>query len=379
MEFDYVVSADSHLVEPYDLWSNALGAKWGDAVPQLVQAPDGMAGKMWFTGRKGEYFWIGDTMLEGGEGVDSELRDLQRRAGYDPEARLKCLAMDRIDAEVLTATWMLYGMRIDNPDLRRACARVYNDWAIEFAHGHTDTFVNLAMLPVDDLSWALKELERVAAAGARGIVIFVDPPEGSLPYRDPHYDPLWKAAAENRLVVMLHIITGRVRDPFTFMGGDLSETPRAQIEVLHEVQPVLAADFIFGGILDRFPTLKVVTGEYEVGWVPYFSWRCQQFQDDFGPLWNTGQLPHRATEYITDRIWYGVIDDPEIRTVMAQFDGNLKIVWGSDFPHPRNTFPNTHAVLSQILRDLPAEQQRGIVGLNAAELFGLPVPAHARR
>lgn len=375
MKFDYVVSADSHLIEPYDLWERALGAKWGDAVPRLVPAPTGLGGKMWFTGRQGEYFWIGDTMMEGGDDGEPELRELQRQAGYDPDARLKCLVLDNVNAEVVTATWMLYGMRIEDGDLRRDCARVYNDWALEFASGNEETFVNLAMLPVDDVAWAIRELERVAAQGMKGAVIFADTPEGSPPYRDSAYDPLWAAAADAGVAMVLHIITGRERDPFTFPGEDVSETPRSHISVFQEIQPVLASEFIFGGVLDRHPQLKLVTGEYEVGWIPYFAWRCDQFQSDFGPLWGTGTLPHKASDYVVDRVWYGVIDDPQLAAVMQHYGGRPKLMWGSDFPHPRNTFPHTHDVIARLLEGLPEDSQRAIAGLNAAELFGLKVPS----
>ena len=375
MEFDYVVSADSHLIEPYDLWERALGSKWGDRVPRLVAPPDGIDGKMWFTGRRDEYFWIGDSMMEGGDDVEPGLRELQRRAGYDPDARLACLEIDRVDAEVITATWMLYGMRIEDPDLRRDCARVYNDWAIEFASGHEEVFINVGILPVDDVAWAIAELQRVAARGMKGVVVFADTPPGTPPYRDGSYDPLWSAAAEAGVVVMLHIITGRMRDPFTFVGGDLSETPRSAIEVFGEVQPVLASEFIFGGVLDRHPDLRLITGEYEVGWIPYFAWRCDQFQDDFGPLWGTGSLPRQASDYVLDRVAYGVIDDPQLAAVMRQYGGRPKLMWGSDFPHPRNTFPHTHDVIGRLLQELPRDQQLAVAGLNAAELFGLKVPA----
>lgn len=155
MSFAFVVSADSHLVEPYDLWTKPLGSRWGEAVPHLLQRD---SSRVFYTG-------IEQIVVDNGiiseSAEDPEVRELQRRSGWDPDARLRCMEIDGIDAEVLNSTWMLYAMRIPNPDLRRACARVYNDWAAEFVSGHTDRFIASAMIPIDDVSWACDELTRL--------------------------------------------------------------------------------------------------------------------------------------------------------------------------------------------------------------------------
>jgi predicted TIM-barrel fold metal-dependent hydrolase len=70
-------------------------------------------------------------------------------------------------------------------------------------------------------------------------------------------------------------------------------------------------------------------------------------------------------------VYHGVINDPMLGYVMQVFDGEVKVMWGSDFPHPRNTFPNTRPFLEEYLAPLPEEQQHAIAAGNAAELFGI--------
>ena len=53
-------------------------------------------------------------------------------------------------------------------------------------------------------------------------------------------------------------------------------------------------------------------------------------------------------------------------------------MWGSDFPHVRNTFPNTHKILERVLTNVDDETKANVVGLNCARLFNLDVPASAR-
>ena len=52
MTLNYVVSADSHIFEPFDLWEKALGTKWGDKVPRLVSECEGVSGNYFYLGHE---------------------------------------------------------------------------------------------------------------------------------------------------------------------------------------------------------------------------------------------------------------------------------------------------------------------------------------
>jgi predicted TIM-barrel fold metal-dependent hydrolase len=366
-KLENIISADSHIVEPYELYETVLGKKWGDATPRLVR--DDENGKLWFTGRTGEYFLI-DGASDAGR-LTPEMQELELKAGYDLDARLKTMEIDGLRAEVVTGTWSLYAMHTENAELRRDCATVYNDWCIEFLGGIEDRLIGLAQVPLDDMEWALAEFERVVGKGIRGIMIPVDNHEPSPPYRDPYYDRFWAAAAEAGMPIMLHIITGPEQDPFTLQGEGLSDAARSDIRTFNEIQPVLANEFIFGRILDRFPDLRLVTGEFEVGWLAPFGFRVDQFHEDFAPLWGMEKLPQKASKYAATRVYHGVINDPMLGYVMQVFDGDVKVMWGSDFPHPRNTFPNTRPFLEEYLAPLPDDQANAVAAGNAAELFGI--------
>jgi predicted TIM-barrel fold metal-dependent hydrolase len=373
MSFDFVISADSHLVEPYDLWTNALGAKWGDDVlPRLLQS-DGR--RIFFTGA--EYIAVDEGIISD-SAEDPEVKAVQKRSGWDPDARLSCMDVDGIDVEILNATWMLYAMRIQNPELRRDCSAVYNDWAADFISGNTDKFIASAVIPVDDIDWACKELTRVAERGVRGgAVVFAAPPPELPPYRDAFYDRFWQTASDLNVPVVLHIITGQVRDLFTLTDHETEVpcAPALTVELFNEAQPILAGDFILGGILDRFPQLNVALGEYEVSWLPYFAFRLEQMEKDFLPVLGFNSVPSSAIDLLLDRVYYGLVDDPLVKIVTDQYGERAKLMWGSDFPHVRSTFPNTHEILGSMLGDLPKAHQQQITALNAAELFGIDVPA----
>jgi predicted TIM-barrel fold metal-dependent hydrolase len=46
-------------------------------------------------------------------------------------------------------------------------------------------------------------------------------------------------------------------------------------------------------------------------------------------------------------------------------------MWGSDYPHPDGTWPDSMRFLEQELRDVPERVRRKVTHDNAAKLYGL--------
>ncbi len=356
-----VISADSHVVEPFDLWVKALGRKYGDRVPRLVDA---------FAGRTGRYFFCGREACLVEELVNATEKDRIDdlvRAGYDPAFRLKLMDSDGVAAEVVNPTWTLYAMRIEDGDLRRACCRVFNDWLTEYCAQDLKRLIGVAIIPIDDVPWGIAELQRVAKKGLRGAMIATNPPEGARPYREGVYDPFWAAAQETDMPITIHIVTGRVRDPFTYHGDEeREEVPRSFIELFNEAGPVLANEFIFGGIFDRYPKLKLVVSEYEASWIPHFRFRLDRIERFPG----LRPRKKRARDYLRENIYVGIINDP-LAAQMRHEIGVDRIMWGSDFPHPPCTYPNTQKILDRILADVPADERQKIVAGNVMNLYDI--------
>ncbi len=359
-----IVSADSHVLEPFDLWEKTLGARYGDRVPRLVSRFEGRDGRFFFCGKEA-------CVLEELVQVDAEGDRVGEllQAGWDPALRLRCIDKDGVSAEVVHATWTLYAMRAPDPDLVRDCCRVFNDWLAEYCSHDPRRLAGVAMIPIDNPEWGVRELERVVKRGLRGALVHTRNPEGTPPYRDPVYDPFWRAAESMNVPVTLHIITGRARDPYTLHGDERSEAARVSMEIGMEILPVLSNEFIFGGILDRFPRLKLVLGEYEANWVPYFKFRVQRairlFTTDFG----LRKPAREVDQYMRDNVWLGVINDPLAMQRLPEI-GADRILWGSDFPHPPCTYPRTHEILDSMLAGLAPDVQRKIVGENVIPLYG---------
>ncbi|MBM3560460.1 MAG: amidohydrolase, partial [Alphaproteobacteria bacterium] len=339
---DIVISADSHVMEPLDLWESSLSRRFGDQVPRVVKNYEGHPGTFFFAGR--EAFRIDDSVDAERAQREQELKD----AGDNPSERLRLMDKERIAAEVLNPTKGLLIPRIPNRELRKACASVMNDWLIEHCSQDTKRLVGVALIPIEDVSWAIAELKRVVGRGMKGVMIGLYPEDGAPPYRSPVYDPFWAAVQEMDIPLTLHIVAGRVRDPGTYHGESISEAPAAFIELFNEGAPVLANEFIFGGILDRFPRLKLLLSEFDASWLPIFRYRIKRIQRFAG----LQKLKRPAEQYLAENVHAAFINDPLVCAYRHDI-GLDRLMWGSDFPHPPCPYPDMRQRLdAEILVDL---------------------------
>ena len=113
---DWINSSDSHVLEPADLYTGALGDKYPDACPRYLDSYQGVSGTFYFTGY--EYIRL-DNVGGGADPERAAFREDRMRASEDPNARLECLDKDGVWGEVLNATWTLHTLRAPNDDLAK--------------------------------------------------------------------------------------------------------------------------------------------------------------------------------------------------------------------------------------------------------------------
>ncbi|MBM3508976.1 MAG: amidohydrolase [Alphaproteobacteria bacterium] len=357
-----VISADSHVMEPVDMWEKPLYAKFGDDTPRVIKN---------FMGRSGTWFHTGGQVMNyGGSDTSSQQIGMQA-AGWDPKVRVEFQKKADIACEVLNGTFMLLIMRHPNYACLRACCEVFNTWLGAFiAHDRT-RLRGVGMLAMDDLAWSLKEVERCKKLGFDCVNIHLYAPPGQPPYRKAHWDPFWAKCQELEMPVQLHIITGRVPDPIHFhTPAEQGDSPRTQLAMMYEVMGVLANDFIFGGILDRFPTLKVICSEFEISWIPNFMWRLDHMQDAMSVRLPLPKLKEKASDYMRTRVWHGMIDDAFGAETIPEI-GFDRILWGSDFPHVRSIGLDARPRLKKMFASFSEADRQRIVAGNAAHVFNI--------
>src|SRR3954453_14554867 len=188
---DYqLISADSHVIEPHDLWLRYIDRTYLDRAPRLVHETD--TDRM--VVEDADLGPVG--LLAGCKRGDDEVRVNGRweqdvfEGGYNPHARMDDLAADGVDAEVLFPTIAMWMYLIGDDGFRRALFSAYNTWLAEFFGTYPEALKGLAMLDPDDVDAAISEARRASQLGFVGVILPLYAPDDA-PYYDPQFDPLW--------------------------------------------------------------------------------------------------------------------------------------------------------------------------------------------
>ena len=362
-----IISSDSHVREPADLWQRTVSNELGERTPRPVDYYNGIEGSFFYTGQHVVRHLSTDATK-----AESDDARILIEAGYDPEVRVTFQVRAGIEAELLFPTLFSAVMQVDDAPVVQSAAGAYNDWIAEYCAYDPKRLIGTAVVPLHEPEWSIAELDRARTNGLRTALINTVAPKNCPPLRDASYDRFWSAAEDLEMPVLIHIVTGRVQDPIVYAitPEQLAEAPKGIHEMWHEVQTTLSNEFIFGGILDRHPKLKLIDAEYDISWLLYFMFRDDQIHEQFRGILELPSLKMKPSEYLTTRVWHGMTDDPfgidTIRRVGADC-----ILWGSDFPHVRSVDYNTRKAIADLYGELPTADQRKLVGENAARLFGL--------
>jgi predicted TIM-barrel fold metal-dependent hydrolase len=362
-----IISADSHMTEPADLWVERLDRKYRDNAPRVIknEKPTGPA-----------YLFVGPGIHplavaaafaagKGGDDLREHMKhgyEAARPSGWDPVERLKDQDLDGIASEVLYSTLGIALFNMKDVELQLACLRAYNDWLAEFCRHDPKRLIGIGLYSLAALP-DVSEVERCARIGLRGILILASE-TGEVPYSDERFDPLWKAACDNGLPISLHkpLISGMP------MTAAMPTPADMQIHVIHVVEQCITR-LVYGGVFERFPNLKIVSAENDVGWVPNWVHRLDHV---FSKVASAKRLPLKPSEYVRRNVWATFQDDP-LGPATYQFFGEDNYMWASDFPHADSTFPNSRKVIEENFAGVPERVTRKIVFETANRLYSMGI------
>ena len=185
-------------------------------------------------------------------------------------------------------------------------------------------------------------------------------PGGAPPYRDPCYDQLWATAQELDVPLCLHLATVRAgaSGPSNSIASTTALSPAARSVNDYWVRLSLA-EIIFGGVFDRFPRLRVGSVEHEIAWIPHwlrnmdFIYERRQFLTG-GWRSASGQPP---SELFRRNMFATFIED-DLGVELRGHIGIDNILWGNDFPHTESSWPNSRAVVGEMMRGVPASDRK---------------------
>jgi predicted TIM-barrel fold metal-dependent hydrolase len=375
-----VVDVDTHWSEPMDLWTSRAPSSLKDLVPQ-VHMKDGA--RWWYIDGKP----FGPTQHSSAlrkDGVkllgmgfwDLKFEDVHE-SSHDIKARLEMMDATGIHAQIVYPNVLGFGNTRASefsPAARLAATQIYNDAAAEMQEISGGRFLPMTLVPWWDINEAVKEIRRCHAMGLRGINTNSDPQEAGLPdLGDVFWDPMWEVCSELNLPINFHIGSSQSQNmwfgqaPWKSMGSD--EKLVAGGTMLFAGNGKVITNIILSGLLERFPKLQFVSVESGIGWIPFLLESLDYSMTQV----NITSLSMSPTEYFRRNFsacfWFEKLN---VRNV-ADLIGVDNIMWESDYPHPTCLFPDALEVAAESLAKFTPDEQRKILGGNAARIYNIPL------
>lgn len=369
-----ILSADSHIVEPPDLWTTRMDRQWRERAPR-IEALD----------ETGDYFII-DGMRPRPLAFEGPMADIKaagleipapkgyryadsiRPGCHDPDARMQDQDIDGVAGELIYPGLALFMALAPDAAYQLAACRVYNDWLAEFCAAHPDRLKGMAVLPTaGDLRLSADEAERCRKLGLVGAMLPVVAP--GRPYNLPEWDVLWERLQALAMPCSLHVgggqeTFGRYRGP----GAGALIVCGGRFDFNIALQQV-----IWGGAPERFPRMKWVITEGGIGWIAAALghadawWREGRQRGD----WMDPALPEPPSFYFK-RNFAATFEDDRAGILTRDVTGVETLLWGSDYPHTEGVWPFSRRQIAHDFAGIPAADTRRIVHDNAVAIFGFP-------
>ena len=368
-----IISSDSHVIEVPDLWEKGLPQSLRDRAPKVYF--DEKRDAWMFGSPEVQAQAVGALFMAGGrpEEVESYRRagfSVARPGGWDPIMRMGDMKTDGVAAEVLYPSLGLGLYCITDAPFQEAIFRAYNDWIIDYCQKVPERLYGIALISMYDIDHAIAEMERCKKAGIVGTMIW-QVPDPKLPFTSEHYERFWAASQDLELPVHLHILTG--------FGESMNRQTASGIQRFRigtkqhrEIEDALF-DIIFSGVLERYPKMKIVSVENEVGWIPFWLGQCDKGfkRHRHREKIDIDKLP---SEYFYRQVFATFFND-HVGGKLFSWWGTDNCMWSNDYPHQNSTWPNSRAVIERDLDHLPAADRDKLLNTNVRKLYNLTAPA----
>ncbi|HWS47804.1 MAG TPA: amidohydrolase family protein [Acidimicrobiia bacterium] len=403
-ELPKIISVDDHVVEPPHLWQERLPARlrergprierarWGDivlgagAAYKQEMSDDGRWGDYWVYEDRMIYLHKRHVAIPLDATPDGDLTRFDRskmfmgaityeemRPGcYEPKARIDDLGRAGVDGSLAFPTFPRFCgqtfLEGNDLELGLECVRAYNDWMIdEWCAGSDGHLVPLCLMPLWDVDLAVAEIGRNAARGAHAVCFSEIPTHLKLPsIHTGYWDPLFAACQDTRTTLCMHI-------------GSSSKMPAASSDAPASTETMLGfynsmaslGDYLFSGVLVRFPQLKLAYSEGQIGWIPYALERADNVWE-YHSSWTNAKatIPERPSSYYRGRVFGCFTTDRHGIASIGEV-GEDNICFETDYPHTDTTWPFVQEEAARVTASLTDEQRYKVLRGNAIRMLEL--------
>jgi predicted TIM-barrel fold metal-dependent hydrolase len=350
---------------PDEAWQTYLSPEFRDRAPRIVSTDEGDFRE--FEGRRTPIMTLNNLAGKKPEEFKLNVRKLeeQRAGDRDPVERIKDMDLDGVDAEVLYV-----GGPLASADraLHLDSVRGYNRWLSDYAAHAPDRLLGVAAIPIDTPERAAEEVKWASQQPglASGYLPLFPSVDGD--YGDPKWDPMWRAFLDAGWPIGLHVGGRRPGTPQTSI---YESAPRFMTGLVMSKLTMAEAvsELIHGLVLQRFPDLKFVAVEGQIGWISFFQYYSDHLWEKHR-YWTKSELREPPSFYFKRQVFGTFMEDP-VGLRERHHIGIDNIMWASDYPHSETTWPNSKALTDEWFTPFGEDDKRKILWENCAKLYEL--------
>ena len=371
-----ILDSDLHLMEPPDLYERYLDQGYRDRRPQATSSRAGhYAG--WIVDSQPVPPWTENPeVLKANERLDAQSQAVMKDGWakqFDASSSLRAMDAEGIDVAVMfrTSASMLVSIDSLEPEYSLALCRAFNDWVADYCMEAPERLKATAIIPQHDPNLAALEARRaVKELGAVGVVL-LPMPVGGRHVHDTEFDVLWEEIQRLGVPACFHGTSGAASTDYVgarFVGHPSYRT-LLHASVFSLELMLTMSSMILGGVLERFPGMKVAFLEGNCSWLPWWLYRLDDQWAKFG-AGETVRLSEKPSTYFLRQCYISVDADERLVEDVVDRLGDDRIVFSTDYPHPDSAYPHaTDEFLS--IEGLSNAAKGKILWDNCARLYGL--------
>lgn len=376
MEIKYgLISADSHAAFDRDTFTSRMStSKWGDRIPHVAATQgNGKPSDGWSIYGRPPRGSVCNCPAVMGDPFPTwpTLWEEVPRMAYDPKERLKALDIDRVDAEVLFpnppgGSFYEFG----DVEFEFAVVQAYNDALADWRRV-SDRYLPLVILPyLSDPKIIAREIERAVINGHRGVNVTGKMPKGLPHLAAPHWSSVWDVCQQLNVPIHFHGSAGldTAASAKKWSGYSPRQAHSASTSTSSVTPAQIIPHFIFSGITEQFPRLKLVFAEAGIGGLNYVlaacdhEWECRH-------LWTEG-ISTRPSETVRRQMYVNFWFEAEGIKLREEI-GIDNLMWEADFPHVASYYPRSWDAIERVLEGVSADDRRKLLYENALRVYDI--------
>jgi predicted TIM-barrel fold metal-dependent hydrolase len=352
-----VFSADDHISLAEDIFYERLPENMRDGAPRVMNVDGG-----WVLGVGGKSILVPE-FIE----VLTQYDPLPGSHTGDVEARLAALDSEGISRELAFPNSVLALFGWPDRDVRELCFRIYNEHIAEVQERSKNRILGVGLINWWDAEGARRTLRQLKDLGLRTFLMPLSPGKDEekrpIDYSSTAMDGVWEAIEESQIPVSHHIGESPPASPNQYNA--------VAIGMFQNVAPFrdTFGKYIFGGILDRHPGLRIGYFEGGINWVPSAIQDAEHIAASFEHI-ATLKVEHEPKYYWEKHMCASFMVDPLGLSLLDQI-GADRVMWSTDFPHNESTYGYTGESLAQVVDAVGSQQATAIVSDNVKRYLGL--------